>query len=1075
MKFNYNDREHTRWNFFLFTMAALLIILSAFTAMAQATKEIHGKVTDLDGKSITVTIRTKRGAVLANADGTFSIKNLNLGDTLRFTSTGYKSITRIYEQTNGFMTIKMTEEIQQLDEVVIQTGYQTSKPNEINGTISVINEKQINARTGTNILDRIIGQSSGLLLQTGKNNGNPQNSTNITIRGLGTIDGPLDPLIILDGFIYEGDIVNINPNDIENISILKDAAAASIWGSRAGNGVIVLTTKKGKPNQPMQVSINPTVIIQSIPNLKSLREMNNNDYIAVEKQLFDLGYFNDRITTTPWLALTPAVEVFLAQRNGQITQANAADQIQSLQKNSSQQSYLDNFYTHAITQQYNLSFRGGSERNTYVLSAAYDRIKGETYNTSDKINLHLSNDFKLLKDLDLSSNIYFTNLNSKTGRPGYNSLTIGGRYPTYLDLSSQTSLATLYRSAYTDTLAKGRLLDWKYYPLDDYKHDYFKRSSQEIFANLSLKYKISDALNFTVSYQNQRQRITQDHLSDVNSFAARDLVNTFTRYNAVTGIITRPVPLGGILSSEESNVNSQTGRTQLNYNRIYGVHSITAIAGAELRTSSTSGNATRRMGYLEDPLYTTLVDPIGYYPEYLTGNSSQIGGANTLTRIEYRFISLYANLAYSYKGKYVFSGSIRRDGSNIFGANTNDKWKPLWSAGLGWNISQEPFYNLEGLPALKLTGTFGYSGNVDLTKTALPIGGYATNTITGFPITRINVINNPDLKWEQLSQLNVKLDFELRKQALTGSFSWYIKNGTDLYGSASFDYTAWGGRDVIVMNVADMNGKGFDLDLHSKNFKGTKFSWGTDLYFSYNLSKTRKYYRNASSSIYALLSGNNVISPLEGYPLYSVAAYKWGGLDANGNPQGYLNGQLSTNYSAIITEASSSGNNMVYMGPSSPVYFGSLINTFSFKGLSLSFNMNFKLGYKVRKPSIVYSNLIAYGAGHSDFTSRWQKPGDEEFTTVPSFTYPASTLRDAFYSASEVNIISGNHIRLDYIRLGYSFNTSQWKFPFRSLEVFSGVQNVGILWKENKSGYDPDYFAVIPPSRQINFGIRGTF
>ncbi|MEJ5993264.1 SusC/RagA family TonB-linked outer membrane protein [Pedobacter sp. Du54] len=1039
--------------------------------------DVSGTILDEKGEPIfgaSVKVKGTTNFTTTNKNGAFVLKNVPEDSILEVTSLGYK--IKEMKAAKQLITITLEVFVEDLDEVnVISTGYQTAKVNEINGTVSLINEKSLNARSGTNILDRIIGQSSGLLLQTGKNNGNPQNTTNITIRGLGTIDGPLDPLIVLDGFVYEGDINNINPNDIEGVSILKDAAAASIWGSRAGNGVIVLTTKKGKPNQAIQVSFNPTVIIQAMPKLNAIGQMESSDYITVEKQLFDAGYFNDRITTTPWAALTPAVEIFLAQRNGKITTADAAAQIQGLQKNNTQQSYLDNFYTHAITQQYNLSLRGGEKRNAYLFSGSYDHVKGETYSNRDKINVHFSNDFKLLKNLDLITNIYFTNTESKTGRPTYNSLTIGGRYPTYLDFSSQGSLATMYRSDYTDTLAKGRLLDWKYYPAEDYKHDYFKESSQEIFANISLKYQILEGLNIIVSYQNQRQRFNQDHVSDGSSFAARDLINTFTQYNTVSGVLTRPVPIGGILSSNESNVGSQTGRTQLNYNGIFGAHSITAIAGTELRSSSTSGNATRQLGYQDDPLYSSLVDPIGYYPEYLTGNTSQIGGANTLTKTEYRFISVYGNVAYSYKGRYILSGSIRRDGSNIFGANTNDKWKPLWSTGLGWKISQESFYNLNWLPVLRLTGTFGYSGNVDLTRTASPIGGYASNTITGFPITRINAINNPDLKWEQLSQLSLRLDFELKRQILNGSFSWYIKNGTDLYGAARFDYTAWGGRDVIVRNVADMIGKGIDLDLHSKNFNGPNFSWGTDLYFSYNLSKTKKYYRNAAPSIIALLSGNNVISPLEGFPLYSLAAYKWGGLDANGNPQGYLNGQLSTNYSAMITEATNSGNNMTYMGSSSPLYFGSFINTFVFKGVSLSINMNFKLGYKVRKPSIIYSNLIAYGMGNSEFSQRWQKTGDENFTNVPSFTYPVSTLRDAFYSASEINIISGNHLRLDYVRLGYTLNTAQWKFPFRNFEVFSGVQNVGVLWRANKYGYDPDYAGVIPPTRQVNFGIRGTF
>ncbi|MGM9477048.1 SusC/RagA family TonB-linked outer membrane protein [Pedobacter sp. GSP4] len=1076
MMANHFNTRKMKWNFLLFCMALIIIILSAITAFAQEANVLKGKVTDFDGNVIPASVRSRKNMTIVDEAGNFTLGKVNPGDTIRITATGYKTIFRIYSINEKFISVKMTDDSQQLEEVTVQTGYQTLKPNEVNGTISSISEKALGERTGSNILERIIGQSSGLMLQVGKSNNNPQNKTNISIRGLGTINGPLDPLIVLDGFIYEGDISNINPNDVENVSVLKDAAAASIWGARAGNGVIVITTKRGRQNQPMQIAFGANVLVQDLPRFNSIRQMNSSDYIAFEKQLFESGYFNDRISTTPWLALTPVVEVLLARRNGQISQSTADARINLLAGNNTQQSYLDNFYTRGILQQYSLNLKGGSERNTYLLSAAYDQNRGEVYNTSGKLNLHFANDFKVLEKLNLSTNVYYTNFTGKTGRPANGYLSAGGRYPPYLDFAQAGGLATEFRSAYTDTLAKGRLLDWKFYPTEDYKHDYTDSRSQDLFANVGFRYQIVKGLNLQVNYQYQRQSSDIERTSDEQSYAARNLINSFSQVNASTGIVTYPVPRGGILNSSSSVVNSQTGRAQFNYNNVFGLHSINAIFGAEARSANTSSRGSRRLGYQSDPLYFTPVDEVGLYRQYLTGFSSQIGSVNTLTQTAYRFISMYANFAYSFKGRYLLSGSIRRDGSNIFGADINDKWKPLWSSGIGWKISDESFYNLRWLPVLRLTTTFGYSGNVDLTKTASPIATYGTNALTGFPITRINAINNPDLKWEQLSQVDMKLDFELPKQILTGSFSYYVKTGTDLYGITGYDYTSWGARDVITKNVANMRGEGIDLDLHSKNLKTGNFSWGTDLYFSYNTSKTTKYKsRDNSSAFYNLLTAGNAITPIEGYPLYAVAAYKWGGLDSKGNPQGYLNGKLSTDYESIADESFNTGNNVTFLGSASPTYFGSLINTLSFRGFSLSVNINYKLGYKVRKPALAYSTLIETGQGNYEYESRWQKPGDENVTNVPSFIYPAPSVRDAFYSKSEINVMSGDHIRLDYIRFGYTLNTVQWKFPFRNLEVYAGLQNVGLLWKANHFGYDPDYSNILPPSRQLSFGIKGAF
>ncbi|RZJ92247.1 MAG: SusC/RagA family TonB-linked outer membrane protein [Chryseobacterium sp.] len=1040
--------------------------------------DVSGKVLDEKGEPIygaSIKVKGASAFAITNKDGTFILKNIPEDAFLEISSLGYKmKEVKAAKQMNSIILEIL---IGELDEVnVVSTGYQTSKVNEINGTVSLISEKALNARSGSNILDRIIGQSSGLMLQVGKSNNNTQNKTNISIRGLGTINGPLDPLIVLDNFIYEGDISNINPNDVENISVLKDAAAASIWGARAGNGVIVITTKKGRQNQQMQVQFGASLLLQDLPNFNSIRQMNSGDYIAFEKQLFEAGYFNDRISTTPWLALTPVVEILLARRNGQISQSIADERINSLVGNNTQQSYLDNFYTNGILQQYNLNIKGGGDRNTYLLSAAYDQNRGETFNTSNKLNLHFANEFKLLEKLNLSTNVYYTNLSGKTGRPSYYSISSGGRYPTYLDFAQEGGLATGFRSAYTDTLAKGRLLDWKFYPTEDYKHDYTDSRSQDLFANVGIRFQILKGFNLQVNYQYQRQNSDSERTSDEQSYAARDLINSFSQVNPTTGVITYPVPRGGILNSSSSLVNSQTGRAQFNYNNIFGSHSISAILGAEARSANTSSRGSRRLGYQSDPLYFTPVDEVGLYRQYLTGFTSQIGSVNTLTQTAYRFISMYANFAYTFKGRYLLSGSIRRDGSNIFGADINDKWKPLWSTGLGWRISDEPFYNLKWLPVLRLTSTFGYSGNVDLTKTASPIAGYATNTVTGFPTTRINALNNPNLKWEQLSQVDMKLDFELSKQILTGAFSYYIKKGTDLYGITTYDYTTWGFREVITRNVANMRGQGIDLDLHSRNLKTQNLNWSTDLYFSYNISKTTKYVnRDNSSAYYNLLNGGNVISPIVGYPLYALSAFKWGGLDDKGNPQGYLKGKLSTDYEAIYDESFTAGTNATYMGPASPTYFGSLINTFAYKGLSISVNVNYKLGYKVKKPALAYSMLKESGQGNHEYSQRWQKSGDENFTNVPSFIYATNSVRDAFYANSEINVISGDHIRLDYIRLGYMLNLNQWKLPFSSLEVYSGLQNVGILWKANRFGYDPDYANVLPPSRQLTFGIRGSF
>jgi hypothetical protein len=271
-----------------------------------------------------------------------------------------------------------------------------------------------------------------------------------------------------------------------------------------------------------------------------------------------------------------------------------------------------------------------------------------------------------------------------------------------------------------------------------------------------------------------------------------------------------------------------------------------------------------------------------------------------------------------------------------------------------------------------------------------------------------------------------------------------------------------------------MKSLGVDVVLNSKNIN-RRFKWFTTLLYNFNRSKTTKYDDARALRISSLIGSGRNISPVIGKPLYAMVAYRWGGLDAAGNPQGYLNGQLSTNYSAILSEAVAKGlqdGNLFFVGSAAPVSFGSLINTFSYKQLEISFNITYKFGYYFGKPVINYGSLVNNGSGNNEYSNRWQKPGDEQFTTVPSFVYPVNSARDGFYSAAEINVLKAGHIRLRYINLSYTLQKNHPKFPVDQLQVYFNASNLGILWRANKHGLDPENTSGIPVSIQLATGIR---
>lgn len=1050
------------------------------TAQANLTITVTGKVTGSDGVGIAgvnVIVKGTITGATTDADGNYSIEAIE-NDILVFSFIGYKSY-EVPVNNQTVINLTMDEDVKTLGEVtVVSTGYQSVPKERATGSFVQIDNNELNQQVGTNVLKRLDGITSGLLFDIGKNGSGsgPAPKTNIRIRGLSTINGPTDPLIVLDGFIYEGDFNNINPNDVESISVLKDAAAASIWGARAGNGVIVIETKKGKFNQKLKISANANVIIGEKPDLSYLPQMKTSDYIFVEQFLFNKGFFN-RTINRGFLALTPAVQVFLNRRSGLISAADSAAQIQALQKIDSRNEYNKHVYVTPVTQQYALNLSAGNDINAFSAGVAYDKNIGDLRNELDKINIRLENIVKPVKNLQLNLSGYFTNSQSTNGMPAYNTIRPASRAANYYRLAEEdgtpSSVQTLYRDSYTETAGGGNLLDWKYYPLEDYKHNKRKVELNELFANVGLTYRPTKFLAIDFKYQNQRQQSKNENVADIESFYTRDLINLFSQVDLSTGIVNYVVPLGGIKNTAINTTQSQTIRNQFNIDHSWNDHSINAIIGGEIREVKTSSESYAIYGYNEDPLTFSSVDFANIYPTTI-GGFRAIPGAPVFTELTtIRFMSLYSNATYSYKGRYALSVSLRRDGSNTFGANTNDKWKPLWSVGGSWSIAEEDFYKFDFINYLKLRVTYGVSGNVDPTKTAVPVAAaIGQDYLSNLPQYLILKVNNPDLRWEQSKQTNIGLDFASKNQVIQGSIEYYLKLGSDLYGETLYDYTVAGITNVITKNVANAKGQGVDVAIQSTNLN-KRIKWTTNYLFNYNKSKITEYFGPQADDVEILLGGGSYIVPVVGKDSYGIVAYKWGGLDSLGNPQGYVNGELSTDYNAILLEATTKkldGGNIKYIGSGSPAFFGSLINTFTWKGFSLGINVSYKFKYYFLKPSLSYGGLYGAGSGHKEFTKRWQTPGDELKTNVPSMIYPNSTERDQFYAYSEINVLKGDHIRLQYINLGYTIKSS-----FGNIHLYANAANLGILWRANKYDLDPDYPSNLRPSRTWAMGVRVTF
>ncbi|MBN8786920.1 MAG: SusC/RagA family TonB-linked outer membrane protein, partial [Terrimonas sp.] len=811
-----------------YTIDGRYIIVKRKLPASDTTKQplrVTGIILSASGEPIagaTITIKGTNHSTVTDEEGKFVFDNITAGSVITVSSVGYKTAAYSIADARG-IRLHLTPEVSELSgvNITVNTGMQSLPKERATGSFTYIENKLLNEQVSTDIVSRLEYIANGVSV-----NRKISTSGQMSIRGLSTIRGPKDPLIIVDNFPYAGDLNNINPNNVESITILKDAAAASIWGARAGNGVIVITTKKGKFDQPFRIEVNSNITIADKPDLGHLKQMSSSDFIDVEQMLFEKGFYAGKENDFTRPALSPVVETLVAERDGLIDAATASSRINAFRTKDVRDDFRKYIYQRAVNQQYALNARGGSSNMAYAFAVGFDKNMSELSAGYSRINISSENTFAPLKNLMFNTGIYYTQSKTTSGKPDY----YGIQQPGYSLLPPYTSLdgaLDYYRGPYIDTVGAGKLLDWKYYPAEDYKHSRFENKLQDILMNLGVRYTFMKGLSVDVKYQYERQQTDGRSLNDMESYYTRNLINTFTQIN--DGEVSYGVPLGAVLGLSHGSVTSHNLRGQLNYNNTWGRHSVAAIAGSEIRQVQNKSNGNTVYGYNDDILTWGVVDNANLKPTFITGWGSFIPDGVSINETMNRFVSFYGNASYTYFDRYTISGSARKDASNLFGVSTNNKWKPLWSTGASWEISKEKFYTSTFLPYLRLRATYGYSGNVDPGMSAVTTIQYGiTNQYLSLATSKVANFYNPELTWEKVEMVNIGLDFKSSGDRIRGGIEYYMKRGLNLYGSVPIDYSAGLGPDNVVKNVASMRARGLDFELVTINTTGP-IGWITNL------------------------------------------------------------------------------------------------------------------------------------------------------------------------------------------------------------------------------------------------------
>lgn len=1045
------------------------------TAPSKKKEAIRGRVVDDHRNPLagaTIQVKGSNFVTTSNNTGVFEIPNDFADAQLQVSYMGYGHIEVSARNADMIMLAKNTNRIEEVS--VVASGYQSIPKERATGSFSKVDNATFNRQVSTDVISRLKGIAPSILFD--ERSGSPK----LTIRGQATIFGNDQPLIVVDNFPYEGDINNINPNDIEDIDILKDAAAASIWGVRAGNGVIVIKTKKGRADQPMNIGFTSNLTIGQKPDLNYIPQIEPTDFIDIEKMLFEKGFYNTIINNTadnrPY---SPVVSILNDQINGLLTAQQADEKINALRRGNLRRDKSKYLYQHSVKQQYALNLNGGTNKYTYYFSAGFDKnLDSEKGQSFSRVSLNSNQVFHPTEKLELSAGLSYNQNNQSTSNviSMLNNMGQELMYP-YASLVNSDGSASILTKDYSNTLKNSAynsgLLDWNFRPVDELKYQNNHYRQSEFRLNTAVKYTFMPQFSAEARFQWENQIGKRRNLNSQDSYTARDQINRYTNVN--NNVLTRSIPLGGILDNTNSELLSLNGRFQLNYNHNWAKHGINAIGGFEVRQVKANALSSRLYGFDSNTGSSILVDYLNEYEIYGKGITNLIPNGDDYSQTLDRIRSYYVNAAYNYDLRYILSASARIDQSNIFGVKTNQKSVPLWSIGTKWNLNKEKFYNFEWLKELSLRSTFGYSGNVDKSITAFTTAMLTYNSYNNQPSATLLNPPNENLRWEKNRMLNIGVDFRTKNDRIFGSIDYFTRKGTDLIGNGDIDPTT--GFVSYRGNLANMRGTGLDVELNSLNIKSPSFKWTSTALFSLAKDKILKYQR--PTSINSFLDDNSLYriassySPVEGRPLFGIYSYPWAGLDPlTGAARGFLSGTPSDDYGQIIQELSKDPlNSLIYNGRAISPYFGALRNTINYKSFEFSFNITYRLGYYFKRSSINYSSLYSSYSSHGDYYARWKNPGDEKITDVPAIIYPSNILSDQYYRNSEALVEKGDHVRLQDIVMSYVVAPEVLKkLGLKSLRITTIVNNLGFIWRANKSKIDPDFpMGKLPKNYTIGF------
>ena len=1076
----------------------LLCLFIGILSMAAQTRTVTGSVFDkADNQPVigaTIAVMSAQGTVAhgttTDLDGKFKLEVPSGTQNLTCRFMGYTTTTIHLQTGKDNYTVYMENDSKQLNELVV-TGYQAIDRRKLTSAVTTIKMSDEIIGGVNNIDQALAGQIAGLSSVT--SSGSPGAPVKLRIRGTASLSGTQDPLWVLDGIplegtdipsmedlqdidnIYQTSIAGINPQDIESITVLKDAAATAIYGARAANGVIVITTKKGKAGKPqinfsMKLTYNPKTDIDRLNLLNSDEKVDlelgllQSDYTYRENKgdvaRIIAGYgLTDAYKAGGWNALSPEAQADINALRAVNTDWN------------------DILFRGVFNQEYNVSLSGGSEKATYYSALGYYVEQGNVESVkNDRFNLTLKTDYRINSKLKVGASV-FANRRKQRSYLTYNE---GFTNPVYY-----SRIANPYMRQFDD---EGNYIydtNVQHRQGDDIVPDFnifeerANTSNENTFTSLmsifDAEFKWNEHFKVTSQFGLQWDENMIEKYAGQDSYAMRREKEQH-QYNGTTVL-----PEGGSNKITENHSSQWTWKAMAEYqNRFKDIHELELMAGTEIRHNEDKSLYSAVYGY---DARTLTSKPI-IFPNEEKAESVPL---HTETYLENAFVSWFATGSYTLLHRYTLGGSIRFDGSDIFGVAKKYRYLPLYSVSGLWRISDEPFMkNVTVINNLGLRASYGLQGNIDKNTSPYLIGIYDQTTIlpgNSEDAIRPSSAPNPDLRWEKTQSANIGMDLSLWDNIISLSVDYYYRKGTDLIGLRMLPLET--GYTSTTVNWAQMENEGVEVALTTRNIHTKDFTWFTNLNFGYN-----------DNTVLRETVAENAIRPSrEGYSVGAIFAYKTAGLDDEGYPLFLTqDGRKVTateffklnNAGASTLSAEEQRNLYSYIGSTEPKVSGGFMNTFKYKRVTLGINCIFNFGMYVQTtPTYDPTNYDRGLNSNQDILNRWTP--DHTNTTLPKLMTENDGRTGEYLRYKEQNLFreldiwvkKQNYFRFESIRLGYEL-PEKWLKPvgIKSASVSLEGRNLWVIASNYHNYLDPEtmgnpYAAPIPKS--FIFGLNVNF